>query len=158
VDDQHVLTGKQMLKYLGMRSRDNARTPMQWDASANAGFSTHTPWIKANASYPTINVEQALADPNSIFYYYQKLIRLRHTLPVITDGTYALVAGNEDDEQVYAYTRQNATTTLLVILNDTQETLSRHYDVPADARVLIGNYPDDQGDTLRPYEAKVYQF
>ncbi|MFC6260136.1 alpha-glucosidase [Levilactobacillus fujinensis] len=158
VDDQHVLTGEQMLKYLGMRSRDNARTPMQWDASANAGFSTHTPWLKTNASDPTINVEKALADPNSIFYYYQKLIRLRHTLPVITDGSYALVAGNEDDDQVYAYTRKNATTTLLVILNDTQETLCRHYDVPADAQVLIENYADDQGDTLRPYEAKVYQF
>ena len=158
VDDQHLLDGKTMLKYLAMHSRDNARTPMQWDDSKNAGFSTGTPWEKVNPNYPTINVEKALADQNSIFYYYQKLIKLRHELPVITNGDFQLVAGNEDDPAVFAYRRQNADTTLLVITNYTDQTLQRHYDVPDGAKHLITNYADDAGETIRPYEAKVYQY
>lgn len=158
VDDQGLVDGPTMLKYLAMHSRDNARTPMQWDASANAGFSTHQPWEKVTANYRQINVAKALADPDSVFYYYQRLIRLRHTMPVITDGAYALVDGNEDDPAVFAYTRRDKATTLLVILNYTAQTLERHYDVPETAKVLISNYADDQGNTLRPYEAKVYQY
>lgn len=158
VDDQHLLDGKTMMKYIAKHSRDNARTPMQWDASANASFTTGTPWEKVNPAYKYINVDQALADPNSIFYYYQKLIQLRHELPVITNGSYRLVDGNEDDQEVYAYLRQNADTTLLVILNYTDQGLTRHYDVPSDAKLLISNYADDAGDVLRPYEAKVYQY
>ena len=158
VDDQHLLDGKTMMKYIAKHSRDNARTPMQWDASANAGFTTGTPWEKVNPAYKYINVDQALADPNSIFYYYQKLIQLRHELPVITNGSYRLVDGNEDDQEVYAYLRQNADTTLLVILNYTDQGLTRHYDVPSNAQLLISNYADDAGDVLRPYEAKVYQY
>ena len=158
VDDQHLLDGKTMMKYIAKHSRDNARTPMQWDASANAGFTTGTPWEKVNPAYKYINVDQALADPNSIFYYYQKLIQLRHELPVITNGSYRLADGNEDDQEVYAYLRQNADTTLLVILNYTDQGLTRHYDVPSNAQLLISNYADDAGDVLRPYEAKVYQY
>lgn len=158
VDDQHLVDGKTMMKYLAMHSRDNARTPMQWDASQNAGFSTSTPWEKVNPNYKEINVENALADKNSIFYYYQKLIKLRHELPVITNGNYQLVDGNEKDPAVFAYLRQNDDTTLLVITNYTDQTLQRHYDVPDNAQVLISNYDDDAGDTIRPYEAKVYQF
>ncbi|KRM24971.1 oligo-1,6-glucosidase [Limosilactobacillus panis DSM 6035] len=158
VDDQHLLDGKTMLKYLSMHSRDNARTPMQWDDSKNAGFSTGTPWEKVNPNYSTINVEKALTDQNSIFYYYQKLIKLRHELPVITNGDFQLVAGNEDDPAVFAYRRQNADTTLLVITNYTDQTLQRHYDVPDGAKLLITNYADDAGETIRPYEAKVYQY
>ena len=158
MEDQGLLDGPTMLKYLGMHSRDNARTPMQWDASANAGFSTHQPWEKVTANYRQINVAKALADPDSVFYYYQRLIKLRHTMPVITDGAYALVAGNEGDPAVFAYTRRDKETTLLVILNYTAQALERHYDVPETAKVLISNYADDQGNTLRPYEAKVYQY
>lgn len=158
VDDQHLLDGKTMMKYIAMHSRDNARTPMQWDASKNAGFSTGTPWEKVNPNYQTINVEQALADKNSIFYYYQRLIKLRHELPVITNGTYRLADGNEDDPAVFTYLRQNDDTTLLVITNYTDQQLTRHYNHPVDAKLLISNYADDAGDTLRPYEAKVYQF
>lgn len=158
VDDQHLLDGKTMLKYLSMHSRDNARTPMQWDDSKNAGFSTGTPWEKVNPNYSTINVEKALTDQNSIFYYYQKLIKLRHELPVITNGDFQLVAGNEDDPAVFAYRRQNADTTLIVITNYTDQTLQRHYDVPDGAKLLITNYADDAGETIRPYEAKVYQY
>lgn len=158
VDQQHLLDDKTMMKYIEMHSRDNARTPMQWDNTQNAGFSKHQPWEKMNPNFEKINVQQALDDPNSIFYYYQKLIELRHTLPVITNGTYELVPGNEDDEQIYAFTRTNSDTTLLIILNYTDNTLSRDYDLPSDAKILISNYPDDQGNTIRPYEAKVYQY
>lgn len=158
VDDQGLVDPATMLKYLALHSRDNARTPMQWDASANAGFSNHQPWEKVTANYRRINVAQALDDPDSIFYYYQQLIAFRHTMPVITDGDYALVAGNEDDPAVYAYTRRDAAMTLLVILNYTDQVVERHYAVPATAKLLISNYQDDQGTTLRPYEAKVYQY
>lgn len=158
VDQQKLIDGKTMMKYIAKHSRDNARTPMQWDSSKNAGFSEHKTWEKMNPRYHDINVKQALDDKNSIFYYYQKLIKLRHELPVITDGTYELVKDNEKDEQVYAYTRKDADTTLLVILNYTKENLKRHFDVPSNAKLLISNYSEDQGDNIRPYEAKVYQF
>ena len=79
-------------------------------------------------------------------------------MPVITNGKYALVPGNEDDEQIFAYTRQDDDTTLLVILNYTDETVNRHYNVLADAKLLISNYEDDQNGTIRPYEAKVYKY
>lgn len=158
VDDQGLVEPATMLKYLAMHSRDNARTPMQWDDSINAGFSDHQPWEKVTANYRQVNVARALADPNSIFYYYQRLIKFRHTMPVITDGTYALVPGNEDDPAIFAYTRHDKATTLLVILNYTDQVMERHYMVPKTAKLLISNYSDDQGDTLRPYEAKVYQY
>ena len=147
-----------MMKYIAAHSRDNARTPMQWSAEKNAGFSECDPWFHVNPAYEKINVELALADPNSIFYYYQKLIELRHTLPVITDGKYELVAGNELDEEVYAYTRKDAETTLLIILNYGKEEQNRHYELPEGAKLLVSNYGDDKGDLLRAYEAKVYQF
>ena len=158
VDDQGLVEPATMLKYLAMHSRDNARTPMQWNDSANAGFSAHQPWEKVTANYRRINVAKALADPDSIFYYYQQLIKFRHTMPVITDGTYALVPGNEDDPAIFAYTRRDKATTLMVILNYTDQAVERHYTVPKTAKLLISNYSDDQDDTLRPYEAKVYQY
>lgn len=157
VDDQYLLDGQTMMKYLAHSSRDNARTPMQWDDSKNAGFTDGQPWEKMNPAYKQINVKQALADPNSIFYYYQKLIKLRHEMPVITNGDYRLAKGNSDDPDVFAYVRSNDDTTLLVITNYTNKTLQRHFDVPAGAKVLISNY-DDAGDTIRPYEARVYQY
>lgn len=131
---------------------------MQWDDSKYAGFSDHQPWEKVNPNYKQVNVKDALADKNSVFYYYQKLIKLRHTMPVITNGKFELVPGNENDDQIFAYTRKNDDTTLFVILNYTDKTTERHYDIPSDAKLLISNYEDDQHDTIRPYEAKVYQF
>ena len=85
VDEQKELDATTMLRYLGLHSRDNARTPMQWDDSKYAGFSEVSTWEKVNANYKEINVKNALEDKDSIFYYYQKLIKLRHELPVITD-------------------------------------------------------------------------
>lgn len=158
VVEQKLLDDATMLRCLAKHSRDNARTPMQWSDAVNAGFSENKTWEKVNPNYRDINVENALNDPNSIFYHYQKLIHLRHTLPVITDGMYQLVEGNEADDQIYAFTRKNADTTLLVLLNYTNDTHTRDYAIPAGAKQIISNYADDEGQTLRPYEAKVYQF
>lgn len=157
VDQAHLLDGETMLKYLAFHSRDNARTPMQWDDTTHAGFTTGQPWLPVNPNHSQLNVQQALADPNSIFYYYQRLIKLRHELPVITNGQYALVAGNLEDPDVYAYTRDDGQQRLWIIANFTKQTLQRDFSIPKAATRLISNYDDDQLITLRPYEAKVYQ-
>ncbi|SDG33615.1 oligo-1,6-glucosidase [Fontibacillus panacisegetis] len=148
------------------KGRDNARTPMQWNDEANAGFTTGTPWLAVNPNYKEINVESALADEGSIFYYYKKLIELRKRHDVIVYGEYVLI--DAENEQIYAYTRTLGKEQLLVILNfyehparfvldrekvsfdsNTAELLISNYDVPA-------NQDIDQL-TLRPYEARVYK-
>jgi oligo-1,6-glucosidase len=145
------------------KSRDNARTPMQWDDSAQAGFTTGTPWINVNPNYRAINVQQALADPGSIFAYYQQLIRLRQAHPVMIYGTYDLIL--ETHEQIYAFTRTLDDERLLVLLNFTEETpvftLPAHLAV-ANQELLISNYAVDPAEqirrlTLRPFEARVYR-
>ena len=83
-----LMTEEEMLNSLKMISRDNARTPMQWDDSANAGFTMGTPWISVNKNYTQINAKAALEDKDSVFYYYQKLIRLRHQYEVIVEGVF----------------------------------------------------------------------
>lgn len=99
------MSSEYILDCLQRKSRDNARTPMQWDDSANAGFTTGTPWIRTTGNYKTINAKACLSDKDSVFYYYQKLIRLRHELPVITDGRYELVdAETEGSGMLYAVT------------------------------------------------------
>ena len=157
VDEEHLVDGKTMSRYLAIHSRDNARTPMQWDDSKNACFSDAEPWIAVNPNYSEINAKAALADPSSVFYHYQKLIQMRHDLPVMTEGKFALVNGNELDEQVFAYTRDDGETTLLVVANFTKETIKREY-AAGQGKLLLSNYEDDMGETLRPYEAKVYEF
>lgn len=157
VDGEHLVDGKTMSRYLAIHSRDNARTPMQWDDSKNAGFSDAEPWIAVNPNYSEINAKAALADPSSVFYHYQKLIQMRHDLPVMTEGKFALVNGNELDEQVFAYTRDDGETTLLVVANFTKETIKREY-AAGQGKLLLSNYEDVMGETLRPYEAKVYEF
>ncbi|MBD2156154.1 alpha-glucosidase [Leptolyngbya sp. FACHB-16] len=145
------------------KSRDNARTPMQWDDSPNAGFSTGTPWIKVNPNYKEINVAHALSDPESIFYYYQRLIQLRKTNPVIVEGRYDLIL--EDDPEIYAFTRTLEGDRLLVILNFTANTpiFRLPKDLSANSpTLLIANYSVDETEaiqelTLRPFEARVYR-
>ena len=152
-----------VLALIRAKGRDNARTPMQWDASRNAGFTTGTPWLKVNPNYPAINVTQALADKNSVFYYYQKLIRLRKEHPVFVYGAYDLIL--DDDEAIYAFTRTLETDRLLVILNFTQN--APVFALPpniafAGKELLLSNYAVDANEdirqfTLRPYEARVYR-
>lgn len=145
------------------KSRDNARTPMQWDASVHAGFSAGTPWIKVNPNYSEINVQRARIDPDSVLHYYRKLIRLRREHPVIVHGCYDLLL--EAHEQVYAFTRTWKNERLLVILNFSPDApvfaLPSHIHF-TNKELLIGNYSVDTGEdikllTLRPYEARVYR-
>jgi oligo-1,6-glucosidase len=145
------------------RSRDNARTPMQWNASPHGGFTTGSPWIAANPNYREVNVEEALADPGSVFYYYQRLIRLRREHSVVVYGTYDLLL--ESHEQIYAFTRTLDDERLLVILNFSPDTPV--FAMPSDVtfsttELLLSNYDVDKGEeikrlTLRPYEARVYR-
>ncbi|WP_216322159.1 glycoside hydrolase family 13 protein [Deinococcus aestuarii] len=149
------------LARIHLKGRDNARTPMQWDAGPKAGFTTGTPWIGVNPNHTWINVEAALGDPGSVFWYYRDLIRLRRTHPVIVDGRYDLLL--PDHPQVYAYTRTTGGEHLLVLLNFSREAVTLPWpgDPPAPStRLLLANYgaPEEPEPTLtlRPYEARVY--
>ncbi|MFT8883866.1 MAG: alpha-glucosidase [Liquorilactobacillus hordei] len=156
VEKEKIVSSEKLLHYFSQRSRDNARTPMPWNDSANAGFTSVQPWMTLNPNYSQINVAAALSDKNSVFYFYQELIKMRHDLPVITDGDFKLVAGNDDDPDVFAYTRNNADQHLLVICNYTQKQLTRHYELPTQAKLIIQNYSETVADQLRPYETKIY--
>ncbi|MBL8094699.1 MAG: alpha-glucosidase [Anaerolineales bacterium] len=153
---------REVMRGIYAKGRDNARTPMQWSAAPQAGFSKAEPWIKVNPNYTTINVEHALADPDSVFAYYQKLIQLRKAHPVFVYGTYALLL--PEHEAIYAFTRTLEDERLLVVLNFSKGTPD--FEAPTalaygEAELLIGNYPVPGGDprrfTLRPYEARVYR-
>lgn len=145
------------------KGRDNARTPMQWDDSPNAGFTTGTPWIGVNPNYKEINVRQALADKNSIFYYYQKLIRLRKMYPIIVNGDFTLL--DPENEETFAYIRCYNGEKLLVVSNWTGEEVL--FTMPETAEftpreLLIANYddaviPPGRVLVLRPWEALVYR-
>ncbi len=137
------------------KGRDNARTPMQWDDGNNAGFTQGSPWLRLNPNYTEINAKQALADPDSVFYYYQKLIRLRKEESVLTEGKTVPIM--EEDEKVFAYIREAEEADLLVLGNFTEETAA--YQAPDAFRgqeTLISNYADEgEFGLLRPFEAKM---
>lgn len=138
------------------KGRDNARTPMQWDASENAGFTQGIPWLRVNPNYKEINAASQLYDENSIFACYKKLIRLRKTWDVFVDGTFRMLL--EDDENFFAYQRENVFRKLLVICNFFGCTLE--YPLEADwenMELLIGNYDSiERPEIFRPYEARMY--
>jgi oligo-1,6-glucosidase len=104
-----------VLASLRAASRDHARTPMQWDASKHAGFTTGTPWMPVNPNYTEINAQAALADPDSVLHHYRRLIELRHTEPTVAHGDFHMLLA--DHEQVYAFTRRHGDTELLVLGN-----------------------------------------
>ena len=156
VEQEKIVSGPTMLKYLSHISRDNARTPMQWDNTTNAGFSQAKPWFALNPNYTTINAAAEIGQPDSVFSYYQRLIALRHNSDLIVHGSYEEL--DPDDDQVFAYRRHYQGQTLLVISNFTDQTVTRDYQQATATEKLIGNYADDQGTTLRPYETKVYRF
>lgn len=149
-------TAADILAAIRQKSRDNARTPMQWDASPHAGFSTATPWIPVPENHTSINVEAALADPDSVFYHYKKLIQLRKQYDVLTNGSYRLLT--PDDLSLWAYERTTDEEQVLVLSNfygtDRPFTLPDEW---LDHQVLIQNYPDVSEKSgqlvLRPYES-----
>ncbi len=147
---------EEVMKSIWDRGRDNARTPMQWTAGKNAGFTTGEPWMPVNENHSYINVEAALADTGSVFYHYQKLIELRKNLNVFRDGAFALLC--PEDEQVFAYTRDTEHEHLLVVCNFTGETLD--FEVPQNfhgSKLLLSNY-DSECPGLRPYEAAMLYY
>ena len=140
-----------VMRSIRARSRDNARTPMQWTAGENAGFTTGKPWIPVNPNYTAINAEAALADQHSVFHHYKNLIQLRKEQKVIQEGAFEL--WDPDNEKVFAYTRDTADEHLLVVCNFSDE--SMYYEIPArfwDSQMLINNYAEFAPE-LRPYEA-----
>ena len=123
-----------VLRSLAAKSRDNARTPVQWDAGPQAGFTTGTPWLAVNPNAVEINAEAAVADPGSVFHHYRRLIEARHTLPVVVDGAYRLLLPS--DEQVFAYVRTLGPVTLLLVANMGGEPVE--VDLGEDAGLLDG--------------------
>ena len=152
VDELHQVTTEQMLACFDHVARDNVRTPMPWDASANAGFTTGTPWIDLNPNYPEINVAACLDDPDSVFYYYQQLVKLRHELPIIVYGSFEPLL--EDDPAIYAYRRELDGQVLTVACNWTDQEVACDL-FGASGERLIGNYAVHEAGTLKPYEAYV---
>ncbi|PEL09371.1 alpha,alpha-phosphotrehalase [Bacillus sp. AFS017336] len=153
----------EILAILKSKSRDNSRTPMQWNNSEHAGFTMGTPWISTGTSYGQINVEKALRDEESVFHHYKKLISLRKELEIISSGTYDAIL--IDHEQIFAYTRKLNNQMLLVVNNfygeDTVFKLPENLDIKGyDRRILISNYSDSSQNieefTLRPYESVCY--
>ena len=138
------------------RGRDNARTPMQWTDGENAGFTTGKPWLPVNENHSFINVEAALADPDSVFHYYRKLIEARKTHEVFRSGRFTLLL--PDDEQRFVYRRDAESEHMLVICNFSGEAAPLHdIEIPAGANLLLTNY-GEQADYLKPYEARLYIF
>ncbi|BCD21663.1 trehalose-6-phosphate hydrolase [Bacillus cereus] len=159
------LSKEEIIGILKQKSRDNSRTPMQWNEEMNSGFTTSTPWISVAENFKEINVEKALEDKESVFYHYKELIELRKTYDVITEGEYAIL--DENDPKIWAYTRTTESEVLLVINNFYGEEIT--YSVPAHVQldgmqqeVLLSNYKDSSKDItnldLRPYESIVYRY
>ena len=157
--EQGKMTEEDMMAAIGYKGRDNARTPMQWDDSAYAGFSTANPWIMVNPNYTKINAKDQVNREDSVFKYYQKLIKLRHESELIVYGTYDLIL--DDDKDIYAYIRTLGDEKLIIYCNFSENT--REVEIPEEfvnGKVLISNYSDakaNQKITLRPYEAIVIQ-
>ena len=150
-----LYTDEDMFPKIAHKSRDNARTPMQWDASKNAGFTTGTPWIAINPNYKKINVEDQLKREDSVFNYYKKLIRLRKENEIIVYGNYELLL--PEDENIFAYVRTLDNQKLLVVCNFSKSEQKFDFQGYENAKVLISNYNrDDREDgILKPYEATV---
>ncbi len=149
---------EEIMKSLCAKSRDNARTPMQWNNGPGAGFTEGIPWCRVNPNYTKINAEEALKDQNSIFYYYKKLIRLRKEEPILIYGTFELLC--PEDEHVFAYAREWKGKKWLVAGNFYEKPAC--FDYPGKGRVLLSNY-EQESETrleqvkLRPYEAAIYE-
>ena len=157
--EQGKKTEEEMMAAISYKGRDNARTPMQWDDSTYAGFSTAQPWIMVNPNYTKINAKDQVNREDSVFKYYQKLISLRHNSDLIVYGTYDLLLA--DDPDIYAYTRTLDDDKLIVYCNFSDNT--REVELPEEftnGKILISNYNDAAVNTkitLRPYEAIVIQ-
>lgn len=148
---------KEIMESIYAKGRDNARTPMQWDDTVHAGFTTGTPWMKVNPNYREINAEAERRNPDSIFHYYRKLIRLRKEDPIFAEGDFKLLL--EEDENIFAYVRSLADREVLVVANFTeQEIICTLPEEWKGGEVLIHNYKDGgKSEVLRPYESMMIE-
>ena len=153
--ERGLMSEEEGVAMMRQRSRDNARTPMQWDAGPNAGFTSGTPWLPVNPNHVTINAEEQVARPDSVFHFYKKLIALRKELDVIVYGRFELLEPDHPD--LFVYTRTLGEESLLVVCNFSEKTLD--YAIPEkyrNASTLLANYPSPaEPGTLRPWEALV---
>ncbi|WP_312040225.1 alpha,alpha-phosphotrehalase [Macrococcoides bohemicum] len=147
---ENGFTNDAILDILQDKSRDNSRSPVQWDDSENAGFTTGTPWIDVAKNYKQINVKQALADKNSVFYTYQKLIELRHNLDIITYGEVKPLL--EEHPQIFAYERKLDDKSILVLANFTDEPVDVPSSIDIEGSILINN-ETYHSNVLEPYQA-----
>jgi alpha-glucosidase len=151
---------QEIMEIIWASSRDNSRTPMQWDSTANAGFSSGSPWMKVNSNYTNINVEKQEKDGESILSFYKKMISLKKANEVFTYGQYDLLL--EGDKQIYAYTRTSEEDQVIIITNLSAKEAAFTSDFTLKPEnLLLNNYPaaEAQGEsiTLKPYEARVYR-
>lgn len=158
VTDMGVYTHEEMMKIISTKGRDNARTPMQWDDSANGGFTTGTPWFTVNPNYTKINVKAQINDPESIFSYYKKLIQLRRENDIIVYGTYELL--EPDHEELYIYKRKLDEKELVVICNFSDKEVEIPAGISAaideNKGILLSNYKETDTKLVKPYESTVY--
>jgi oligo-1,6-glucosidase len=162
VEEKKLLTHDQIMEGIRKLGRDNARTPMQWDASPNGGFSSGTPWIPVNPNYKTINAAAQIGDPGSVFSFYKTLIALRKENPLIVYGDYELLLPK--DEKLFVYRRRYEGKSLLVICNFSGASvplppeLKQHPEFSGKGKILIGNYleAEIQNAVIRPWEGRAY--
>lgn len=152
VTDRHIYSDQEMLENISSKGRDNARTPMQWDDSQNAGFTTGTPWINVNPNYKTINAAAQVNDPDSIYNFYKQLIALRHAHDIIVYGEMDLLY--EDAHDLFAYTRSYNDEKITVLANWSDHEVT--YDLTPEGDLLITNDEDVTPHTLKPYQAVAY--
>jgi oligo-1,6-glucosidase len=146
-----------VLHSLSVKSRDNARTPMQWDDTSHAGFTDGIPWLPANPNYVTINAEAEIEDPDSVFHHFRKLIRLRHDHPVIVHGRFELLL--PDHEQIWALTRTLDDQVLVMIANCSSVPVNVPSDATPDltgAQILLATHGDSTSLQLEPWESRIY--
>jgi oligo-1,6-glucosidase len=148
----------EVMRSLAVKSRDNARTPMQWDAGERAGFTTGTPWLPANPNHDVVNAEAAVADPDSVFHHYRALIELRHTDDVVVDGRFELLL--PDHPSLWVYTRTRGDEVLLVLANCSSAPATIEPGLVPDlagSQVLVPTHGPSYDLTLRPWESRVHR-
>ena len=147
---------EEIMRSIYAKSRDNARTPMQWSDGEQAGFTTGKPWMRINPNYKEINAQAQVEDKNSIFHCYKTLVEFRKKYPVFVDGSFEMLL--EKDENIFAYTRDNADAQLLVVCNFYGKTIAFPNEIQKDVmELLLCNYGDISNPSkLRPYEARMY--
>jgi len=162
VTNTHIFSEKEMMDAIHKKSRDNARTPMQWNGGSNAGFTSGTPWIHLNPNHVMINVEKQQKDPDSILNYYKRLVVIRKKYPIVVYGSF--VPLSEDHTEIYAYLRTFYHHKMIVVANFSANTPVFEYAPTwqfSSSRLLISNYDVNESESfskfkLRPYEARVY--